>query len=102
MSKKSGFRPGTKAPNSGQYQQIGPRGGKRVATTLVLKYNISSGRTFESALCRPDWVFLVPLRGPSRDRSLPSRPSCRSEASPANLRCGAQAETAILVTSKKR
>ncbi len=28
MSKKSGFKPGETAPNSGQYQEIGPRGGK--------------------------------------------------------------------------
>jgi hypothetical protein len=28
MAKKSGFRPGQTAPNSGQYQQVGPRGGK--------------------------------------------------------------------------
>jgi hypothetical protein len=28
MSKKSGFRPGQTAPSSGQYQQIGPHGGK--------------------------------------------------------------------------
>ena len=28
MSKKSGFKPGEKAPGSGQYQEIGPRGGK--------------------------------------------------------------------------
>jgi hypothetical protein len=28
MSKKSGFRPGQTAPNSGQYQEVGPSGGK--------------------------------------------------------------------------
>jgi len=28
MAKKSGFKPGQTAPNSGQYQQVGPRGGK--------------------------------------------------------------------------
>lgn len=28
MSKKGGFKPGETAPNSGQYQEIGPRGGK--------------------------------------------------------------------------
>jgi hypothetical protein len=34
MAKKSGFRPGQTAPHSGQYQQIGPRGGKgREVTT---------------------------------------------------------------------
>ena len=37
MSKKSGFRPGTKAPNSGQYQQIGPRGGTpKIASTSLI------------------------------------------------------------------
>jgi hypothetical protein len=34
MTKKSGFRPGQIAPNSGQYQEVGPRGGKgREVTT---------------------------------------------------------------------
>ena len=28
MSKASGLKPGAKAPASGQYQEIGPRGGK--------------------------------------------------------------------------
>lgn len=35
MAKKSGLTPGTKAPNSGQYQQIGPRGGKGKEVTVV-------------------------------------------------------------------
>lgn len=35
MSKKSGFKPGEKAPNSGQYQQIGPRGGKGPEVTVT-------------------------------------------------------------------
>lgn len=35
MAKKSGFRPGETAPNSGQYREIGPRGrkGREVTTT---------------------------------------------------------------------
>lgn len=34
MAKKSGLKPGQIAPNSGQYQQVGPRGGKgREVTT---------------------------------------------------------------------
>ncbi len=28
MAKNSGFKPGQTAPRSGQYQQVGPRGGK--------------------------------------------------------------------------
>jgi hypothetical protein len=35
MSKPSGIRPGQKAPASGQYQQIGPRGGKGPEVTSV-------------------------------------------------------------------
>lgn len=35
MAKKSGFKPGETAPNSGQYQQIGPRGGKGREVTTV-------------------------------------------------------------------
>jgi YjzC-like protein len=35
MSKKSGFRPGETAPKSGQYQQIGPNGGKGHEVTSV-------------------------------------------------------------------
>jgi hypothetical protein len=35
MSKKSGFRPGETAPKSGQYQQIGPKGGKGHEVTSV-------------------------------------------------------------------
>jgi hypothetical protein len=35
MSKKSGFRPGQHAPQSGQYQEIGPRGGKGSEVTSV-------------------------------------------------------------------
>ncbi len=33
MSK--GLTPGSKAPNSGQYQQIGPRGGRGIEVTVV-------------------------------------------------------------------
>jgi hypothetical protein len=35
MSKIKGLKPGNIAPNSGQYQQIGPRGGKGKEVTVV-------------------------------------------------------------------
>ena len=35
MSKKSGFKPGDTAPNSGRYREIGPRGGKGREVTSV-------------------------------------------------------------------
>ena len=35
MGKKSGFKPGQKAPASGQYGQVGPRGGKGREVTAV-------------------------------------------------------------------
>lgn len=35
MAKKSGLKPGQTAPASGQYQQIGPRGGKGREVTSV-------------------------------------------------------------------
>ena len=35
MSKGNGMKPGEKAPRSGQYQQIGPRGGKGKEVTVV-------------------------------------------------------------------
>lgn len=36
MSKKiSGLKPGQSAPKSGQYQQIGPKGGKGIEVTIV-------------------------------------------------------------------
>lgn len=35
MAKKSGLKPGAAAPKSGQYQQIGPRGGKGSEVTSV-------------------------------------------------------------------
>ena len=35
MSKPKGLRPGQPAPASGQYQQIGPRGGKGKEVTCV-------------------------------------------------------------------
>ncbi len=35
MSKKSGFKPGESAPDSGQYQIIGPRGQKGPERTVV-------------------------------------------------------------------
>ena len=34
MSKIKGLTPGTRAPRSGEYQQIGPRGGKRDEVTV--------------------------------------------------------------------
>ena len=35
VSKNSGFKPGQKAPASGQYQIVGPRGGKGPERTVV-------------------------------------------------------------------
>lgn len=35
MSKHKGMKPGQHAPKSGQYQQIGPRGGKGIEVTVV-------------------------------------------------------------------
>lgn len=35
MSKNSGHKPGQKAPVSGQYQIVGPRGGKGPERTIV-------------------------------------------------------------------
>ncbi|OQZ07408.1 MAG: hypothetical protein B6D36_00065 [Planctomycetes bacterium UTPLA1] len=35
MSKKSGFKPGSETPRSGQYQEVGPRGGKGREVTSV-------------------------------------------------------------------
>ena len=35
MSKTSGLKPGEKAPCSGQYQQIGPRGGQGHEVTVT-------------------------------------------------------------------
>ena len=35
MSKTSGLKPGQSAPRSGQYQQIGPRGGRGSEVTSV-------------------------------------------------------------------
>lgn len=35
MAKNTGLKPGQRAPVSGQYQQIGPRGGKGREVTVV-------------------------------------------------------------------
>ena len=35
MAKTSGLKPGQTAPRSGQYQQIGPRGGRGSEVTSV-------------------------------------------------------------------
>lgn len=35
MPKSSGLKPGQTAPRSGQYQQVGPRGGKGPEVTVV-------------------------------------------------------------------
>lgn len=35
MTKRSGYTPGTPAPKSGQYQIIGPKGGKGAERTVV-------------------------------------------------------------------
>lgn len=34
MARQSGIKPGTKAPASGQYQEIGPKGGKKGEVTI--------------------------------------------------------------------
>jgi hypothetical protein len=51
MSKSKGFSPGVKAPSSGQYQQIGPRGGKGKEVTVVkgepLPPSPSKGTTYK-------------------------------------------------------
>lgn len=51
MSKKSGMKPGEKAPASGQYTQIGPRGGKGREVTVVkgepLPPTTSKGSTYK-------------------------------------------------------
>ena len=50
MSKVNGLRPGNKAPASGQYQQIGPRGGKGGEVTIskgeTMPPTSSPGSTF--------------------------------------------------------
>lgn len=50
MSSKGGFKPGEKAPASGQYGQIGPRGGKGREITAVkgepLPPTTSKGSTY--------------------------------------------------------
>lgn len=35
MSKPKGLRPGQATPASGQYQEIGPRGGKKAEVTAI-------------------------------------------------------------------
>jgi len=35
MAKPEGLKPGQTAPNSGQYQQVGPKGGKGHEVTVV-------------------------------------------------------------------
>jgi len=35
MSKNKGLKPGEKAPKSGQYQKVGPRGGKGNEVTVT-------------------------------------------------------------------
>jgi hypothetical protein len=50
MSKPKGLRPGQTAPASGQYQQIGPQGGKGHEVTVVkgepLPPTTKSGSTY--------------------------------------------------------
>ena len=50
MGKVNGLRPGNKAPASGQYQQIGPRGGKGGEVTIskgeTMPPTSSPGSTF--------------------------------------------------------
>ena len=51
MAKRSGFKPGQTAPASGQYQQVGPRGGAGKEVTVpkghVLPPTPSSGGTYK-------------------------------------------------------
>ena len=37
MAKKPTYRPGQTAPRSGQYQEVGPRGGKSTKEVTVVK-----------------------------------------------------------------
>ena len=50
-NKMSGFKPGVKAPASGQYQEVGPRGGRGREVTTVkgkpLPPSTKSGSTYE-------------------------------------------------------
>ena len=50
MAKYSGLKPGTKAPASGQYQEIGPQGGKKGEVTVskgeIMPPTGKSGSTF--------------------------------------------------------
>ncbi len=51
MAKTKGLKPGQKAPKSGQYQKIGPRGGKGDEVTSVkgepLPPNETKGTTYK-------------------------------------------------------
>jgi len=51
MAEKSGFRPGEAAPSSGQYREIGPRGGKGREVTSIkdktLPPTTEKGRTYK-------------------------------------------------------
>ena len=51
MAKYSGLTPGSRAPSSGQYQQIGPRGGKGKEVTVVKHEHLppapSKGTTYK-------------------------------------------------------
>jgi len=51
MAKSSGYKPGEKAPASGQYQEKGPRGGKGREVTAVrgepLPPTTRSGSTYD-------------------------------------------------------
>jgi len=50
MAKKSGLKPGSQVPFSGQYQEVGPRGGKGREVTSVkgerLPPTTKSGSTY--------------------------------------------------------
>lgn len=45
MAAKRGFKPGQRAPRSGQYQKIGPRGGKGDEVTSVRGESLPSTQT---------------------------------------------------------
>ncbi len=60
MSKGKGLKPGNTAPASGQYQQVGPRGGKEPEVT------VSKGETMPPA---PQKGTTYNLVDPSKNKS---------------------------------
>lgn len=54
MAKTSGLKPGHTAPKSGQYQQIGPRGGRGPEVTSVKGETLPPTKTPGSTYRRRD------------------------------------------------